>query len=86
MTNAAIRSVMESLLDSTPVHDITQNLVIIVGKGKGSKDEPVLLPTVQNLLQQEYLVPWQLDATNAGRIIISSEALRSFVKAKQWRS
>jgi pentatricopeptide repeat domain-containing protein 1 len=86
MANAAIRSVMESLLSSKPAHDMTHELVIIVGKGKGSEDKPVLLPTVQNLLRREYEIAGKVDVANAGRFVIASEGLKSFAKRKQWRS
>jgi DNA-nicking Smr family endonuclease len=86
MANAAIRSLIESLLSSKPAHNIAQDLVIIVGKGKGSEDKPILLPTVQNLLRREYEITGQVDAANAGRFVVKSEELQSFAKRKQWRS
>lgn len=85
MGNAAVRSVMESLLSSKPAHDVTRDLVIIVGKGKGSEDEPVLLPTVRNLLRLEYEIKGNVDAANAGRFVVASEELQSFVERRQWR-
>ena len=83
MANAAVRSVIESLLSPKPDHDIDEELVIIVGKGKGSEDKPVLLPAVSNLLEQDYDIVGNVDTTNAGRFVISSGALQSFVKRFQ---
>jgi pentatricopeptide repeat domain-containing protein 1 len=84
MAKTAMRSVLESLLQGKPVHDVTTELVIIVGKGKGSEYDPVLLPAVQKLLDEDYEVPCSMDPLNAGRLIVTSEALQSFVARRSW--
>lgn len=84
LAKAAVRSVLESLFDENPVHDVSRDLVIIVGKGKGSEDKPVLLSTVQNLLE-EYGVAGEVDGTNAGRIVVASQVLQAFSTSRRWR-
>lgn len=84
MAKAAVRSVMESLLSEEPAHDVREELVIIVGKGKGSEGKQVLLPSVQKLLEQDYGIVGNVDATNAGRFVVSSESLQSYVEKHQW--
>jgi len=85
MANASVRSVMESLLSSEPAHDINQELVIIVGKGKGSEDKRVLLPAVQKLLEQDYGIIGNVDSTNAGRFVISPDTLKLYVERHAWQ-
>jgi hypothetical protein len=85
MANAAIQSLIESLLRSKLEHDTTKEFVIIVGKGKGSKDTLVLLPTVQNLLGRVYKITGQVDAANADHLGVKSKELQYFVLPKQWQ-
>lgn len=85
MANAAVRSVMESLLSSEPVHDVNEELVIIVGKGKGSEDKPVLLSAVRTLLEKDYGIVGEVDATNAGRFVVAAESLQVFAETRQWQ-
>ena len=86
MANSAIRSVMESLLEEKPHHDLRQDLVIIVGKGKGSdNNKSVLLPATQILLKSEYDIAVEVDSHNSGRVIVKSEVLSQFKTAKKWR-
>lgn len=86
MANSAIRSVMDSLLDSKPHHDIKNDLVIIVGKGKGSENnKSVMLPTTQKLLKSNYGIDVDVDVHNTGRVIVKSEILSNFVATKKWR-
>ena len=73
---------MDSLSGPTPVHDIRQDLVIIVGKGKGSVDnEQVLRPTAITMLEREYGILAKDDRSNAGRLIIDAEGLKTFVSS-----
>jgi len=86
MAKSAIRSVMESLFEAKPQHDVNQDLVIIVGKGKGSdNNKSVLLPTAQTLLQNEYGIDVQVDKYNSGRLIVGSSVLSKYAAAKKWR-
>ena len=84
MANAAVRSVMESLLSEEPAHDVREDLVIIVGKGKGSEGKQVLLPAVRKLLEEDYGIVGSVDTTNAGRFVVSSGSLQSYVERHQW--
>ena len=84
MANAAVRSVMESLLSVEPAHDVREDLVIIVGKGKGSEGKQVLLPVVRQLLEEDYGIVGSVDATNAGRFVVPSGSLQSYVEKHQW--
>ena len=85
MARIAIRSVMESLLSgSNPSHNIDNPLVIIVGKGRGSTSEPVLMPFVRNLFEQNYGIIPQADPNNSGRLIVHGRDLRSYVDRHQW--
>lgn len=63
---------------------MSEDLVIIVGKGKGSEDKPVLLPAVRSLLERDYGIHGFVDATNAGRFVIPSKALKAFVDKHEW--
>lgn len=96
MTRTAIRSVLASLLTdgnehttnskSAAVHNVKTDLVIIVGKGNGSRyGEQVLLPTVKTILEDDYGILCYLDPANAGRLVVSSEILQSFVVDSTWR-
>jgi hypothetical protein len=84
MAKASIRSVIESLLSSKPDHGMNEDLMIIVGKGKGSEEKQVLLPAVQSLLEREYGIGGEIDAGNAGRFIVSSKALKAYVDKHEW--
>lgn len=88
MAKVAVANVMESLLKANPVHDLKKDLIIIVGKGKGSDSiqGPVLLPVVVNLLKLEYGVESFLDENNSGRIRIPSDSLLDFTSQRAWRS
>ena len=80
-------SVMNSLLGSvrTPHHDMRKDLILIVGKGKGSRDgKPILLPEIMNLLREEYGIEGLIDQNNTGRIRIPSPSLIDFVRSRSW--
>lgn len=85
MARAAIRSTFESFVnDSRPAH-VKGELVIIVGKGKGSTSDPVLMPTVKEILDEDYGVPCHVDPRNAGRLIVTAADLQKFVANSTWR-
>ena len=82
MARTAIRSVLESLVNNgKPSHDMTKDLVIVVGKGKGSKLDPVLGFTVQEILQKNYGILCVVDPDNTGRLLVTSADLQSFAMA-----
>jgi len=66
------------------VHDLSHNLVVIVGKGRGSEAEPVLLPAVQQVLRDDYGIESSIDPANSGRIIVSAQELQRFVAGMSW--
>ncbi|KAI2512794.1 PPR repeat [Fragilaria crotonensis] len=87
MARTAIRSVMESLIsDGKPAHDVKKDLIVVVGKGKGSKFDPVLGQAVQEVLRDNYGVPCRVDPDNAGRLIVEASDLEAFATANNaWR-
>jgi len=87
MAKAAIRSIMENLLSSMrPVHDISKDLIIIVGKGKGSENNKVVLfPTVKRVLEEDYSIEAVIDPSNSGRLVLKSNTLQSVVNSRKWR-
>ena len=88
MAKVAVTNVMESLLQAYPIHDVNNDLIIVVGKGKGSDiaKGPVLLPIVVNLMKSEYDVDVYLEESNSGRIRVTSESLYKFTTERSWRS
>lgn len=84
MAKIAVRSYLNSLLRSRKVPSIKSDTVFIVGKGKGSEGEPVLLPVVTQLLSEEGLDA-KVDPNNNGRIRVPKEAIEGFVKSRRWR-
>jgi pentatricopeptide repeat domain-containing protein 1 len=84
MARAAVRSHFENMLmNARPI--IADDLIIIVGKGLRSTEEPVLMPAVQKLLEHEYGIEAKLQANNRGRLVVEADALRAFVTTKSWR-
>jgi pentatricopeptide repeat domain-containing protein 1 len=84
MARAAVRSHFESMLmNARPI--IADDLIIIVGKGLRSTEEPVLMPAVTLLLKHEYGIQAKLQANNRGRLVVEADALRAFVTTKSWR-
>eukprot|EP00547_Thalassionema_nitzschioides_P007075 CAMPEP_0194208298 /NCGR_PEP_ID=MMETSP0156-20130528/6783_1 /TAXON_ID=33649 /ORGANISM="Thalassionema nitzschioides, Strain L26-B" /LENGTH=989 /DNA_ID=CAMNT_0038935231 /DNA_START=298 /DNA_END=3267 /DNA_ORIENTATION=+ len=89
MARIAIRNALESLLveddherEKLPPQELLSSigLVIIVGKGKGSElDHSILSPTVQKVLKDEYHIPYTIDPTNEGRLIVKPADLDKFV-------
>jgi pentatricopeptide repeat protein len=87
MARTAIRSVIESLVSKgKPAHDVSKDLIIVVGKGKGSRLDPVLGHTVQEALQKHYEIKCAVDPDNTGRLIVKSTDLQAFAMANSaWR-
>jgi len=83
MAKIAVSHVIESMLTKYPAHDITQDLVIITGKGK--YDIGVLGPLIISILQNDFgLKEANLDDDNKGRVIVLSKDLNEFVKLRKW--
>ena len=84
MAKIAMRNVVDSLLAGTnPVHDITKDLVVVVGKGYGSEAGiRILLPAVQNLLECEYSLKNSVDSSNIGRLVVKSQDLMMMLRGK----
>lgn len=84
MARAAVRSHFETMLmNARPI--IVDDLIIIVGKGLRSTEEPVLMPAVQKLLEHEYGIQAKFQANNRGRLVVDVDTLRAFVTTKSWR-
>ena len=87
MARTAIRSVIESLIsDGKPAHDVKKDLIVVVGKGKGSKFDPVLGQAVQEMLRNNYGINCHVDPDNTGRLVVESSDLEAFAIANNaWR-
>jgi len=88
MAKVAVSSVMESLLESHPMHNKNDDLIIIVGKGKGSDPitGPVLSRVIQKLLISEFSVCAEIDDRNSGRLRIRRETLYEYILERSWRT
>lgn len=82
LSRSAIRSHLEGVLagSDTPKHD----LVVIVGKGLNSINEPILGTAVNQLLQEEYDIVASIDPLNSGRLIVSKDALAKIFQSQKW--
>jgi len=79
MGKIAVRNVIDSLSSSKPVHDCNEDLIIVVGKGRGSEDGiRMLMPKIQQLVLDEYALNCMADPNNNGRLIVKSEDLQRF--------
>lgn len=86
MAKIAVRNILESLLKKEVVHDIENDLIIIIGKGKGSIDgKTKLLNPVKALLQDEFDMIVHTEKTNIGRLRIETIDLKNFVSRKSWQ-
>lgn len=86
MAKIAVRTAMDSLLLKTTTHDVSKDLVIVLGKGKGSIDgKTKLMPSIRNLLKEEYSLDACIETSNAGRIRILSNDLKGFVDTRRWK-
>eukprot|EP00977_Amphora_coffeiformis_P023497 scaffold13479_cov166-Amphora_coffeaeformis.AAC.9 len=81
LARAAVRSYLESLLERP--RRVSEDLVIVVGKGLHSTDRPVLGSAVASLCE-EYGIKPSVDSSNAGRLIISRESLQELIKTRGW--
>ena len=84
MASSAVRSFLDSLLKRGKELTIEDDFVIIVGKGLRSAEDPILLPTLQELLKLEYGVTAEVEPENKGRLIIKAEALRALIAGRRW--
>jgi len=86
MAKIAVRNILESLLKKEVVHDIENDLIIIIGKGKGSIDgKTKLLNPIKALLQDEFDMIVHTEKTNIGRLRIETIDLKNFVSRKSWQ-
>lgn len=85
MSKIAIRNVIESLLKKDSSQNFSKDLIIVLGKGKGSIDGAKLMPSVRKLLKDEYNICGLIEENNTGRIRIQSEALKHFVERRRWQ-
>ena len=86
MAKIAVRTAMDSLLLKNTSHDVSKDFVIVLGKGKGSVDGKIkLMPSIRNLLKEEYSLEAHIETSNAGRIRIKSNDLKSFVDTRRWK-
>ena len=85
MARIAMNSYLNSFLRSRKEPHIMSDAVIIVGKGKGSEGEPVLMPTVMKLLEEEYSLAPEIDPKNGGRIRIPKKSIEDLVKTRRWK-
>lgn len=85
MAKIAINSYLNSFLRSRKELSITSDAIIIVGKGKGSEGEPVLMPTVMKLLAEEYDLAPEIDPKNSGRIRIPKKSIEDLVNKRRWK-
>ncbi|CAB9519440.1 Pentatricopeptide repeat-containing protein [Seminavis robusta] len=84
MACSAIRSHLDSLLARGDESQVTDSLVVIVGKGLRSQEGVKLLPVVEELLSKEYGIVGNLDGNNSGRLVIDAETLRSLVASRSF--
>lgn len=83
LARAAVRSHLEKLL-AYP-HNLAEDLVIVVGKGLRSADDPVLGSAI-SVLCEEYGVDPSYDGSNSGRLIIYRESLHDLIETSGWGS
>lgn len=78
MARAAVRNHLEQLRRKSP-SDEFHDLVIIVGKGLRSGDEPVLRDAAEQVLFREYGLASDVDSSNHGRLVVKGESIKSMV-------
>ncbi len=84
MAKIAVRTVMDSLLLKT-AHDVDKDLVIVLGKGKGSVDgKTKLMPSIRKLLKEEYGLDPLVEKNNSGRIRLRMDKLKDFIETRRW--
>jgi hypothetical protein len=85
MAKIAVGHYLNSLLKSNKGPNITSDALFIVGKGKRSEGQPVLLPTIMSILREEYGLKAEIDPINRGRIRVSKSVIEGFIKTKRWK-
>ena len=60
--------------------------VFIVGKGKRSKERPVLMLTILRLFREEFGIDVTVDKHNTGWVRLSKVPIESFIKQKKWNA
>ena len=85
MACSAVRSHLDGLLMNGKNSSPEDDLVIIVGKGLRSSNEVKLLPSIQELLLQDYGVTGNVREENVGRIVIDAKDLQSLIAGRSWR-
>jgi pentatricopeptide repeat protein len=86
MAKIAVRNVVDSLLQKRASHDVAKDLIMVLGKGKGSIDgKAKLMPVIKALLKDEYNINASVEENNPGRIRIQSEVLIEFIETRRWQ-
>jgi pentatricopeptide repeat domain-containing protein 1 len=86
MSKAAIRHYLDSLIGKQQRRkEGMQGLIIIVGKGLHSQDDPVLMPVVKRMLNHDLSIKCTVDERNSGRILISGLELDAYIAKNDWR-
>eukprot|EP00397_Hematodinium_sp_SG-2012_P022582 GEMP01023409.1.p1 GENE.GEMP01023409.1~~GEMP01023409.1.p1 ORF type:complete len:610 (+),score=129.07 GEMP01023409.1:70-1899(+) len=77
----AIRVILEDLASCRL--ELGKGLTLICGKGLHSSEQNVLMPEVQRMLSDEFVPPleWQVVTHNSGRIVVSMESIRAWIRA-----
>lgn len=84
MAKAALRGFMDTLARRSKADNKIGDLLIISGKGRHSKKDPILQTAVLSVLANEYRVDAKVDDSNPGRIIVTSRELRKFLARNAW--
>lgn len=85
MAKAATRDLLEGLLikDAKGI-DASKEVVIITGKGLRSENQPILKASTLEVFSKEYGVEAESVLDNEGRIILTSNAIKSFLQRNKW--
>ena len=84
LAKAALRDVLDKLA-TRPPETITDDLVIITGKGIARAKSPILGKTVSKLLLDRYRLDVGADASNRGRITLNRALQRSIsLRSSGW--
>lgn len=84
LARAAVRSYLENLLCGKRA--VTDDVVIVVGKGLRSRNDPVLRTAVTKMLLEDYGIRATDVETNAGRLKITKDDLQMLVAKRRWSS
>ncbi|KAL7548212.1 hypothetical protein ACHAWF_011506 [Thalassiosira exigua] len=80
MATIAVRCYVESILRERSKSTMT-DAVFIVGKGKQSRETPVLMPTVLRLFREEFGIDATVDEKNAGRVRVAKVSIQNWKAA-----